>query len=186
MKCWIMKLKDLLLEKNKDRFYIMHLSYGEDEDGKKKIELWNFSTKKNLIGLDLTNYVEDDWVKVRDAAAEKLKKDRLGIWTRQFDMFCEGTTDFSLKTGDIVLVLDGWNFLLGIAEVATRHTYRPELASSRRGAFFDHVREVKWIRKYGFEDRLEIPSVKGFDNTLAIVEQGSKRWSRLAAVDVGR
>lgn len=58
MKCWIMKLEDLLLEKNKDRFYIIHLSYGKDEDGKKKIDLWDFSTKKNLVGLDLTNYVK--------------------------------------------------------------------------------------------------------------------------------
>jgi hypothetical protein len=70
--------------------------------------------------------------------------------------------------------------------VTTKHSYRPELASSRGGAFFDHVREVDWIRKYSFEDRLEIPSVKGFNNTLAIVEQCSKRWSKLVAVDVDR
>jgi hypothetical protein len=179
-----MELEDLLLEKNKDHFYIMHLSYGKDEDGKKKIELWDFSTKKNLIGLDLTNYVEDDWVKVRTFAAKNLKNDLLGIWTRQFDMFCEDTTDFSMKTGDIVLVLDGWSSLLGIAEVTTKHSYRPELASTRGGAFFDHVREVKWIKKYSFKERLKIPSVKGFNNTLAIVERGSKRWSRLVTIDV--
>jgi hypothetical protein len=181
-----MKLGDLLLEKKKDRFYIMHLSYGKEEDGTKKIELWDFSTKKNLISLDLTNYVEDDWVKVKDTATKKLKNDLLGIWTRQFNMFCENITDFSMKTGDIVLVLDGWSFLLGVAKVTTEHTYRPELASSRGGTFFDHVREVDWIRKYSFKDRLGIPSVKGFNNTLAVVEQGSKRWSKLVVVDMGR
>lgn len=53
-----------------------------------------------------------------------------------------------MKIGDVVLVLDGWSYLLGIAEVTTKHSYRPELASSRKGAFFDHVREVDWIKKY--------------------------------------
>ena len=108
-------------EKNKNRFFIMHLSYGQDEGGNRKTELWDFSAKNSLIGLDLTNYVEDYWVRVRNSATGKLKNNRLGIWTRQFNMFCEDIADFSRKIGDVVLVLDGWSYLLGIAEVTTKH-----------------------------------------------------------------
>ena len=99
-------------------------------------------------------------------------------------MFCEDMADFSVKIGDIVLVLCGWNFLLGIAKLTSKHSYRPELAVSRGDEFFDHVRRVEWIEKCKFEDRIEIPSVKGFNNTIAIVKDGSDRWSRLISIDV--
>jgi hypothetical protein len=36
-------------------------------------------------------------------------------------MFCEDIADLSRKIGDVVLVLDGWSYLLGIAEVTTKH-----------------------------------------------------------------
>lgn len=48
----------------------MHLSYGQDEGGNRKTELWDFSAKNSLIGLNLTNYVEDYWVRVRNSATE--------------------------------------------------------------------------------------------------------------------
>ena len=48
-----MKFADLLLKENRARFYIMHLSYGYDED--KDIDLWKFAVQRNLIGLDLIN-----------------------------------------------------------------------------------------------------------------------------------
>lgn len=63
-------LNFFLREKNKNRFFIMHLSYGQDEGGNRKTELWDFSAKNSLIGLDLTNYVEDYWVRVRNSATE--------------------------------------------------------------------------------------------------------------------
>jgi hypothetical protein len=180
-----MKYADLLLKENRNRFYIMHLSYGYDEDKDKDIDLWKFAVKRNLIGLDLINYVKDDWPRVRNSAAKSLKTARLGIWTRQFDMFCENMADFSMMKEDLVLVLEGWSHLLGVARVKSDHSYRAKLASGRGGVFFDHVREVEWIKQHDFEDRPRIPSVEGFNNTLSIVEKSSNRWSKLGAIPIG-
>jgi len=180
-----MKLLNLLNEKKKTRFYIMHLSYGQKENGDKNMELWNFSVKNNLIGLDLVNYVNDDWAKVRDSVIEALKRDFLYVWIWQFDTFCKGMIPYSMDVGDIVLILDGFSLILGIAQVMSDHNYRPELG----GRFFDHIRVVNWEKKGGYDNPLEISPVKGFVNTLSIVEKEgrySKRWSQLVKVELDR
>ena len=100
-------------------------------------------------------------------------------------MFCENMADFSIMKGDLVLVLEGWSHLLGLAKVKSDHSYRPKLASGRGGAFFDHVREVEWIKQHDFEGRPKTPSVKGFNNTLSIVEKSSNRWSKLGTISIG-
>ena len=164
----------------------MHLGYGKEQGGDTNKELWNYSTNENLIGLDLVGYVKSDWATIRDSAANELRRDSRYNWIRQFDMFCEGMADYSMGVGDIVLVIKGWNSILGIAEVTSNHIYRPELAARRDGKFFDHVRKVKWIKKYGYGKPLEISPIKGFDNTLNIVKLGSKRWSQLVTMEIDR
>lgn len=179
-----MKLQDLLSKQKKTRFYIMHLSYGQEEDGDKKKELWGFSEKKRLIGLDLVDYVDGSWPIVKDSVIEALRRDFLYVWIWQFDTFCKGMSPSSMDRGDIVLVLDGFSSILGIAQVTSDHDYRPALASKRGGNFFDHVRQVKWMYDYGYDKPLEIPALKGFVNTLGIVEKDSKRWSQLINIEL--
>lgn len=160
-----MKLETLLSENKKDYFYIMHLSY----NGRKKKELWNYAKEENLVGLDYPSVVKDDWNK----NAVKYKGCLSNIWVKQFSMFCE-----EMKKDDIVLVLDGWHFILGIAKVIGDYEYRGELF----GIFFDHIRPVQWEknRVYEYEKRPKTPSpIKGFNNTLCKVEPGTSRWSKL-------
>jgi hypothetical protein len=166
-----MKLEALLSEKEKEYFYIMHLSY----NGRERERLWNHAKEKNLIGLDYPDVVTDDWIKVREAAKGSLPK----IWVRQFDIFCK-----EMRVGDIVLVLNGWDSLLGIAEITgRRHRYDKKL--SDKGTFFDHVREVQWIRKYEYTDRLTLPQpIKGFNNTLFKVKPYTRRWLILMNLNV--
>lgn len=190
MVCQAMKLKDLLLSKNKNRFYIMHLSYGNEEGIEKETrlrKLWDFSLRKNLIGLDLTNYVKDDWPKARNSARKSLIDNHLQVWIGQFDKFCTKMCSDSMEIGDIVLILEGLSDLLGVVEVTTGHRYQPELAESRGSGFFDHVREVSWHpegRKFDFDERREIPIIEGFVNTLAIVKMGTTRWSTLTPIEM--
>ena len=148
-------------------FYIMHLSY----NGRKKRELWNYAKNENLIGLDYPKIVTDDWVKIRESVKRFLSK----IWVKQFDIFCK-----EMKIGDVVLVLNGWDSLLGIAEVIERcHRYNRELSENH--IFFDHVRRVKWKVKYEYDDRLKLPEpLKGFNNTLSRVVPHKKRWTILS------
>jgi hypothetical protein len=98
-----MKIKDLLFAEGKDHFYIMHLSY----NGKRR-ELWDFAKENNLIGLDVPEIVTNDWLKIRQLAKSKLTN----TWVRQFDIFCT-----EMQAGDIVIVLNGWDSILGIAEL---------------------------------------------------------------------
>lgn len=184
-----MKLKTLLLSKNKNRFYLMHLSYGKEDNEKatRLRNLWDFSLRKNLIGLDLTNYVKGDWPRVRNSARKSLIDHHLQGWIGQFDKFCTKMCSDSMEIGDIVLILEGQRHLLGVAEVTTGHKYQPELAESRGGDFFDHVRGVSWHsegRKFDFDERLEIPTIEGFVNTLDIVKMGTTRWSTLTPIEM--
>jgi len=157
-------LEDLLNEMGKDYFYIMHLSYGDY--GRKK-ECWDYAYKHSRIGLDY-DIVKGDWAKIRDKVKDKLSDP----WVRQFDLFCTDVIEESMEIGDIVLAIYGQTHLLGIGKVIGNHYYDKKL----RGIFFDHLRRVRWIRKYTFEKKRPIPQLHMFMNTLEIVRKGKKRW----------
>lgn len=170
-----MKVKDILLDGDRDYFYIMHLCY----NGREKRRLWNYATKKGLIGLDQPSKVTEDWIRIRESAKKLLSS----TWIRQFDTFC-----CQMCEGDIILVLAGWYALLGVAEVEEdNHRYRKELnvhEASPEEAFFDHIRKVKWRKEYRYANRLLLPHpLKGFNNTLSKVTPGSERWSILTELD---
>lgn len=164
-----MNIRDLLSIKKRDYFYIMHLSY----DGRQRRRLWNYAREGNLIGLSHGD-VNDDWNKVQKFVAVS------DTWRRQFDTFCN-----RMVVDDIVLVLHGWFSLLGIAEVSKpRHRYDERLSMGVE-PFFDHVREVRWIRRFEYDNRLALPEpLEGFNNTLSIVDPTKKYWPILINLDV--
>ena len=166
-----MKFSTMLSDKGKDYFYIMHLSY----NGNKREELWNYAKDNNLIGLDAPGIVTENWTEARKR--ESVRR-QLGVtWIRQFDTFC-----FEMGVGDLVLVLCGWDSLLGVAEIVRRkHRYDRELSASEK--FFDHVKPVKWIKKYEYanRERLAEPLVS-FNNTVSKVTPRSRRWSALTSL----
>lgn len=167
-----MNLKSLLDTEGKDYFYIMHLSYGRNN---KREPLWDYAKKKRVIGLDLPNPVNDDWNKIKESVRGK-RKLISGNWERQFEIFCN-----EMKKSDIVVILNGWDSVLGVAKVIEdEYYYDQELI----GIFFDHFRKIDWIRKYNFDERLRLqPPLNGFNNTLQKVEQGTKRWKSLVLVE---
>lgn len=166
-----MKVKDLLLAKGKAHFYVMHLSY----NGKRRRDLWDFAKENNLIGLDVPEIVTADWLKIRQSAKRKLTN----TWIRQFDIFCA-----EMQAGDIVIILNGWNSVLGIAEV-TQNSYEYDPTLSAEQKFFDHIREVRWLKKYEYPNRLTLSTpLQGFNNTLSKVVPNSKRWSILTSLDI--
>lgn len=166
-----MKLETLLSGRQKEYFYIMHLSY----NGRERKRLWNYAKENNLIGLDVPSIVTDNWVNIRDSVKEQLPN----IWVRQFDIFCN-----EMKVGDIVLILNGWDFLLGIAEITENH-HRYDRKLSEKEFFFDHIRQVNWIKKYEYANRQPIPElIKGFNNTLSKVIPNTRRWSILTNMDI--
>jgi len=162
-----MKLKTLLSDKEKEYFYIMHLSYeGDDRE-----RLWKYGKDKEIIGLS-HNWVDGDWVKVRGSVKNSLSN----TWIRQFDTFCN-----EMNEGDVVLVLKGWDSLLGVAEIKKqKYEYKKRL----KGVFFDHIRDVTWTREYEFDTRPIPKPVKGFNNTLSKVTPSSKWWPILADLDI--
>jgi hypothetical protein len=168
-----MKLSAVLSDKGKDYFYIMHLSY----NGSRRKELWEYASKENLIGLDAPRIVRENWIDARKK--ESVRRQLGAIWIRQFDTFC-----FEMGVGDIVLVLSGWDSLLGIAEIVKReHKYDKELSASER--FFDHVRHVKWVKKYEYDKRQMLPEpLVGFNNTLSKITPHSPRWLILTNLNV--
>jgi len=166
-----MRLDRLLAERKKDHFYIMHLSY----DGEDKEPLWNYAKENNVIGLDYPSEVNDDWNHVSESVKERVPR----IWVKQFEMFCN-----QMREGDIVIILEGWHSILGIAEVEDRK-YRYEQGLSENGVFFDHIRRVKWIKKHDYGKHPKLPRpVRGFRNTLYRVERNTGRWSILSNTDV--
>lgn len=157
--------EDLL---EREYFYIMHLSY----NGRERRRLWEFARRDNLIGLSMSDYVTDDWNRVRDTAKDLLPP----IWVRQFDMFCN-----EMKINDIVLVLNGWDSLLGIAKIAKHHYQYDFDLSQGDDSFFDHVREVEWNLEREYDKRLALPQpIRGFNNTLSKIEPRTHRWSILS------
>ena len=168
-----MKLSNVLSNKGKDYFYIMHLSY----NGRKREKLWNYAKDNDLIGLDAPGIVKENWAEARKKESVRMQ---LGdTWIRQFDTFC-----FEMGVGDIVAVLSGWDSLLGIAEIVTsKHEHDRKLSDS--GEFFDHVRHVKWVKKYDYANRktLSEPLV-GFNNTVSKVTPRSPRWPILTSLNI--
>lgn len=168
-----MKINDFL-EQNKDYFYIMHLSRGKNCD---REELWDFARRKRIIGLDHRD-VSGDWPEVKDEVRNNLSFQ----WAKQFDMFCENMSHKSICDGDIVVLMAGHYYVLGVGKVVGPHKY--DIRYSDRGEFFNHVRPIDWLIEYDYEKRKRIPQVV-FDPTLDRVEKGSKRWLVLSTIDLG-
>lgn len=156
------KLKDLLYIKDKEYFYIMHLSY----NGDMKEELWDYAKDNNIIGL--SHQEVDDWATEREFIINEKRLNR--GWINQFNMFC-----YDMNNGDIVLILDGEKYLLGIAEIDSECKVNENI----RDEFFDHVRKVKWIEKLEYDERRKLPVQVGFKNTLNKVKPGNIRWEKL-------
>ena len=57
-----MRLDNLLSNKGKKYFYIMHLSYRHGKDVKR---LWNYAKDNNLIGLDPLIELSGEWNEVK-------------------------------------------------------------------------------------------------------------------------
>ena len=167
----ITKFGDFLTDKGLDYFYIMHLSY----NGNNKSNLWNYAYENNLIGLDVPRMVKDNWLRARQTAKKALGKG----WTNQFDTFCN-----RMKKNDVVMIFNGMSSISGIAEIKkANHEYDRTL--SQREVFFDHIRDVVWIRKCDFESPMKLRSpLYGFSNTLTIVAQTSPRWPILTNIEI--
>jgi hypothetical protein len=162
------KLAEFLSELGKNHFYIMHLSYaGEDKE-----RLWVYGQENDLIGLD-HELVTDYWLRIKDRVKYQLD----GVWVHQFNLFCE-----DMQVGDIVLVLDGCEYLLGIAEI------KENVARYRRnllGVFFDHVRFIHWILAYDYDKSAPLPhALDKFTNTLRRVDPGKRYWDDLAPLEI--
>jgi hypothetical protein len=166
-----MEFGRLLSNNNRDRFFIMHLSY----NGKNKTKLWNYAVENELIGLDVPGIVPDNLSIIRRKVTNELGKG----WTRQFNCFCD-----IMRKGDFVMVFDGMSAILGVAKNKTaNHRYDRSLSQNKQ--FFDHIRDVEWIRKSEFirPIRLKKP-LYGFSNTLTRVPSGSPRWPILTLIEI--
>lgn len=160
------RFKDLVSETK--HFYLMHLSYGCNC---RRSELWTFARQNKKIGLDHER-VNGDWPSVKDRVKDKLRNP----WPLQFDMLCENMCPKSMANGDVVVVMSGTDYVLGVARVTGPHEYVP--LYREKSVFFDHVRPVEWIVDYSYEKRLKVPRVHGFDNTLGYVVKKKDQYSR--------
>jgi len=69
-------------------------------------------------------------LKSKESAIKKLRSG----WIDQFDKFC-----YEMEIGDIVIVLDGQKYVLGVASITkNQHEYSKKLREE--GSFFDHIR----------------------------------------------
>lgn len=160
-----MKLQTLLNQKNLGHFYIMHLSY----DGRERKRLWDYACNKKIIGLS-HGAVNVNWTK----APPSMKKTVSNSWKSQFNYFIE------MEKGDIVVVMNGWSSILGIAEILKdKHCFDYNLF----GVFFDHYRDVEWIQSYEYVNRKELKNPIIFRNSLAFIDEDSKRWNTLIMED---
>jgi len=163
-----MKLEKFLSELNRDHFYIMHLSY----EGEDKERLWNYAKENRLIGLQ-HSLVTDYWLTIR----ERVKYQLDPLWINQFNVFCE-----DMQIGDIVLVLDGCEYLLGIAEIRENLAkYNKKL----RRVFFDHIRLVSWIVEYNYDKSAQLSNtLDKFTKTLRKVDVCKRYWDDLASLQI--
>lgn len=172
-----MKLKSLLDTEGKDYFYIMHLSYGNNH---RREPLWDYAKENEVIGLDLPGIVDDSWnkEKVKELAR---RKGISAIWEKQFDIFYE------MERCDIVMILSGWKSILGVAKVADGEPkYDKKLKKEEN--FFEHIREVSWLKKYDFDKPFVLQEDVTFYNTLKMVKQdtawGAKTWTSLVNIEL--
>lgn len=148
----------------------MHLSWGANT---RRRDLWNFARQKKIVGLDHRE-VRRDWPTVKN------RVNLSGLWANQFDMLCENMSPKSIDNGDIIVLMAGWDYVLGIGTVIGPHRY--EITYRDREEFFDHVRPIEWILEYDYEKRKKIPRVV-FDKTLSRIEKGDERWRLFSNLD---
>lgn len=160
------RFKDLISQTK--HFYLMHLSYGFNS---RRSELWTFARQNKKIGLDHKN-VNGDWPSVKEKVKDRLRNP----WPLQFDMLCENMCPKSMASGDIVVVMSGIDYVLGVARITGPHKYVPLYREKK--VFFDHVRPVEWIVDYSYEKRLKVPRVYGFNNTLSYTFKKKDPYSR--------
>jgi len=169
------KFKSLLDEKGKDHFYIMHLTYG----GYCKEWLWNYAKENNIIGMSHRDVFKYDWKK----APEPVKNCLSGIWNKQLDTFCN-----EMEKDDIVVMLDGWSSILGIAEQLGKYEYKPEFAryDPYNGDFFCYTRRVlEWKKVYNYNEGLKLPNpIAGFNKTITKVEYNGKFWKNFITLEI--
>jgi hypothetical protein len=168
-----MKLISLLNQKGKNYFYIMHLSYG----GAEREPLWKCAIEHNIIGLHHRKVWEYDWIKAPEWVKNRISK----FWQNQLDIFSK-----EIENNDTVIILSGWDSILGIAENIGPYKYQKELTSSEQvyGDFFCYTREVQWRKNYDYNKRYKLISpLNGFNNTISKVKKGDKRWTKLVNLD---
>lgn len=115
--------------------------------------------------------MDNDWSIVREQARKKIS----GAWGNQFDMLCEKMSQWSMDNGDIVVVMAGKDYVLGIAEVIGPHKYIPKYRAYE--LFFDHARPVKWILEYDYEKRQKITRIEKFERTVFCIDKKDVLWA---------
>lgn len=168
-----MKLGQLL--KDRDFFYLMHLSYGTGREDDRE-EHWNYARRNELIGLDKSE-VDRDWNKLSESRKKSIRS-RFPNWFGHFEVFCN-----EMQKGDLVVVVNGMKSILGVGIILDRrYYYRKEL--SQKAIFFDHVRKIRWSLAKKYDERIFLPKqLRGFRRTLVKVEKGSPFWKKLRNVD---
>ena len=167
----------MLVEENKDHFFLMHLSYGRDKPQRKR--LWEYALKNHVIGLDQKT-VTENWTTLNKSKRNKTNR----YWKGQFNNFCE-----KMDKGDYVVILNGISSILGIAKVTEKnHRYIRSLRGfneSNPNRFFDHIRTVKWILQYPWSGQ-PLSQVLVFNGTLNRVWPASptQRWKVLTKLQV--
>jgi hypothetical protein len=156
-----LRLGKLLPRIGRNYFYLMHLSYG----GEDRAELWDYAYRNNLIGLDYEG-VDEDWLTIPESNRNKIVPTR--DWYRQFKLFCE-----DMRVGDCVLVTAGMvpSYLLGVGLVDSPYFFDEKY----REKFFGHVRYVRWILKYRYDDKVRINAY--FRKTLLRIDSKCKLWN---------
>lgn len=169
-----MKLISLLSQKGKNHIYIMHLSY----DGAEREPLWNYAREHNIIGISHREVWDYDWTKAPESVKNRISK----FWQNQLNIFTK-----DIDNNDIVVILNGWDSILGIAENIGPYKYKKELARFKPGYddFFCYTRDVQWRIEYDYNHRYELISpLYGFNNAISKVEKSDKRWTKLANLDL--
>ena len=168
-----MKLISLLNQKGKNYFYIMHLSY----DGAEKEPLWKYAREHNIIGISHREVWEYDWIKAPESVKNRISE----LWQNQLNIFSK-----RIEKNDTVIVLNGWDSILGITENIGPYKYKKELSHFKpvNGDFFCYIREVQWRKEYDYNQRYKLRNpLYGFNNTISKVKKDDKRWTKLVNLD---
>jgi len=168
-----MKLISLLNQKGKNHFYIMHLSY----NGAEREPLWKYAREHNIIGISHREVWEHDWIKASDSVKNRTSK----FWQNQLNIFSK-----EIENNDTVIIFNGWDSILGIAEIIGPYKYQKQLArfEPENGDFFCYTREIQWRKEYDYNTSYKLISpLNGFNNTISKVKQSDKRWTKLVNLD---